>query len=61
MTRTEFGWRLLFAALLTPVFYAIDQVFGGPSGGGAWALAAVAALCLVFLGELLIDAFTGDA
>lgn len=61
MTRGEFLARVAIAAALTPVIHVIDQWGGSPvHGGGAWVLAAVAALCLVFLGEFLWDAYRRD-
>ena len=63
MTRGEFNARVALAALITPIIrYAAPtfgvSIFGEPVG---WLLAAVAALIVVFVGELIIDMFTGDA
>ena len=61
MTWREFLARLGVAAALTPVIHVLDQWGGSPLDGGiAWAVAAVAALCLVFIGEWLWLAFLGD-
>lgn len=62
MTWKEFLARLGVAAVLTPVIHVVDQWGGSPvHGAAAWAVAAVAALALVFVGEWLwIAAKDGD-
>lgn len=61
MTRNEFLARLLLAAVLTPVLAGIDHVTGSIFHGAAlWAVAAVAALMLVFIGEWLIGEIGRD-
>lgn len=59
MTWQEFWARIGLAAALTPVARYVPLVWG--AGPLHWVISAVVALCLVFLGELLWDAFTGDA
>jgi hypothetical protein len=58
MTRNEFLARLALAAVLTPVARYVPLLWGDPALW--WWVAALVALCLVFLGELLWDAFMGN-
>ena len=58
-TWQDFYTRLGVATVLTPVVRYVPLLWGADALW--WWLAAVIALALVFAGELLIDAFTGDA
>lgn len=58
MTRNEFLARLLLTAVLTPVIHYGAAVFDVTI---VWVAAAVIAVVLVFVGELLILGLTGDA
>lgn len=57
-TWQEFWGRVALSGVLTPVIVGLGVLFGRDI---PWLVAAVIALALVFLGELLVDAFTGDA
>lgn len=57
-TWQEFWARVALSGVLTPVIVGFGVLF---SRDIPWLVAAVIALVIVFLGELLVDAITGDA
>lgn len=57
-TWAEFWARVAISVLLTPVVMLVGSIFGAEI---VWWVAAIIALVFVFVGELLVDSFTGDA